>query len=126
MLPGVRPSICLASSPIARTCFLPRTSAMATTLGSANTIPRPLTYTSVLAVPRSMAMSADMKPSSRENIGNNLTPRGEKALGLAAPGADHKRVFRDHIAARFRPPNILPRCSVSKSQQGDAVHDTQD
>ena len=43
MLPGVRPSICLASSPTASTCFLPRTSAMATTEGSARTMPRPLT-----------------------------------------------------------------------------------
>ena len=43
MLPGVRPSICLASSPTASTCFLPRTSALATTLGSASTTPRPLT-----------------------------------------------------------------------------------
>ena len=43
MLPGVRPSIILASSPTASTCFLPRTSAMATTLGSASTMPRPLT-----------------------------------------------------------------------------------
>ena len=43
MYPGVRPSICLASSPTATTCFLPRTSAMATTEGSASTIPRPFT-----------------------------------------------------------------------------------
>ena len=43
MLPGVRPSIILASSPTARTCFLPLTSAMATTEGSFRTMPRPLT-----------------------------------------------------------------------------------
>ena len=43
MLPGVRPSISLASSPTARTCFFPRLSAMATTEGSLRTIPRPLT-----------------------------------------------------------------------------------
>ncbi len=43
MLPGVRPSIIFASSPTARTCFLPFTSAMATTDGSLSTMPRPLT-----------------------------------------------------------------------------------
>ena len=43
ILPGVRPNICLASSPTANTCFLPRTSAIATTEGSSSTIPRPLT-----------------------------------------------------------------------------------
>ena len=43
MLPGVRPSINFASSPTASTCFLPLTSAMATTDGSLSTMPRPLT-----------------------------------------------------------------------------------
>src|SRR5690606_39498425 len=47
MLPGVRPSICLASSPTARTCFLPRLVVIATTEGSLRTMPRPLTYTRV-------------------------------------------------------------------------------
>src|SRR6516165_1521539 len=37
MLPGVRPSISFASSPTARTCFLPRTLAIATTDGSLST-----------------------------------------------------------------------------------------
>ena len=43
MLPGVRPSISLASSPTASTCLRPRISAMATTLGSFSTMPRPFT-----------------------------------------------------------------------------------
>src|SRR6202047_5280014 len=38
MLPGVRPSISFASSPTARTCFLPRTLAIATTDGSFSTL----------------------------------------------------------------------------------------
>jgi len=41
MLPGVRPSISLASSPTARTWFLPLTLAIATTEGSLRTMPRP-------------------------------------------------------------------------------------
>ncbi len=58
MLPGVRPIIFLASAPTAR--MPPVLVLMATTDGSLRTIPRPLTYTSVLAVPRSTAMSRPM------------------------------------------------------------------
>ena len=43
MLPGVRPTICLASSPTARTCLRPRLMVIATTDGSSSTIPLPLT-----------------------------------------------------------------------------------
>ena len=43
MLPGVRPTICLASSPTARTCLRPRLWLIATTDGSLRTMPRPLT-----------------------------------------------------------------------------------
>ena len=58
MLPGVRPSIILASSPTAR--GTPRSRSMATTEGSWSTMPLPDTKISVLAVPRSI-------PISREN-----------------------------------------------------------
>lgn len=58
MLPGVRPIIFFASAPTAR--MPPVLVLMATTDGSFRTIPRPLTYTSVLAVPRSTAMSRPM------------------------------------------------------------------
>ena len=58
--PGVRPSIFLASEPTAST--LPVLADMATTEGSLHTMPLPLTYTSVLAVPRSMAMSFENQP----------------------------------------------------------------
>ena len=60
MVPGVRPSIRLASMPTAWTS--PVRESIATTLGSESTIPRPRTYTSVLAVPRSTAMSRPPKP----------------------------------------------------------------
>ena len=43
MLPGVRPSISLASSPTASTCLRPLYSMMATTDGSFRTMPLPLT-----------------------------------------------------------------------------------
>lgn len=58
MLPGVRPIIFFASAPTAR--MPPVLVLIATTDGSLSTIPRPLTYTSVLAVPRSTAMSRPM------------------------------------------------------------------
>src|SRR3954452_23124125 len=58
--PGVRPSIRLASMPTAWTS--PVRESIATLLGSGSTKPRPRTETSVLAVPRSTAMSRPPKP----------------------------------------------------------------
>src|SRR5437762_843017 len=68
MVPGVRPSMSLASSPIAtiRGRFDASAFASATTDGSVRTIPFPRTYTMTLAVPRSM-------PIWRENTRRTLT-----------------------------------------------------
>ena len=63
MLPGALPSICLASSPTACTSFV--LLFMATTEGSRKTIPCPLTFTSVLAVPRSIAKSLENKSQKK-------------------------------------------------------------
>ena len=52
---GVRPIIRWASAPTAWTS--PVRSSIATTDGSDSTMPRPRTWTTVFAVPRSMAMS---------------------------------------------------------------------
>ena len=60
MVPGVRPSIRLASRPTA--CTSPLRASIATTDGSDSTMPRPRTYTSVFAVPRSTAMSRPPRP----------------------------------------------------------------
>src|SRR5438105_7118545 len=57
MLPGVRPNISFASLPTASTS--PVTLLMATMEGSFTTSPLPRAYTSVLAVPRSMAKSLE-------------------------------------------------------------------
>src|SRR5271155_2997199 len=57
--PGVRPSISLASLPTASTS--PLFLLMATMDGSLTTIPLPLAYTSVLAVPRSIARSEEIR-----------------------------------------------------------------
>ena len=59
IVPGVRPSIRFASTPTAWTS--PVRWSIATTDGSERTMPRPRTYTSVLAVPRSTAMSRPPK-----------------------------------------------------------------
>ena len=63
IFPGVRPIICFASSPTASTS--PESFLIATTEGSRSTIPRPLTCTNVLAVPRSIPISC---PPKRPNI----------------------------------------------------------
>ena len=57
MLPGVLPTIRLASSPTAKTSLL--SASIATTDGSCTTTPRPFTKTSVLAVPKSIPMSRE-------------------------------------------------------------------
>jgi hypothetical protein len=56
----------LASSPTARTWLLPARTA--TTDGSRRTIPWSLTYTSVLAVPRSIPISFENNPKTPLNI----------------------------------------------------------
>src|SRR5881227_2125780 len=57
MLPGVRPSISLASLPTVSTS--PVFLLIATIEGSLTTMPLPLAYTRVLAVPRSIARSEE-------------------------------------------------------------------
>ena len=66
MLAGVRPTIRLASAPMASTRFV--LASIATTDGSLMTIPRSRTWTSVFAVPRSIPMSREKRPSRRSNM----------------------------------------------------------
>src|ERR1700687_1741796 len=67
-LPGVRPSMSFASRPTATTS--PLFLLMATIDGSLTTIPLPFEYTSVFAVPKSMARSDE----KRLNIDRRLYP----------------------------------------------------
>src|SRR3954468_10630363 len=78
MLPGVRPSMSLASLPTAST--RPLTLLIATIDGSLTTIPLPRAYTQVLAVPRSMARSLE----NRDNIERRLKTHDSlmRAAGL--------------------------------------------
>src|SRR6185295_9854688 len=79
ILPGVRPSISLASLPTASTSFV--ILLMATMEGSLTTIPRPFAYTSVLAVPRSMARSLENRLNNgRKFISCCHTPIFRKVL----------------------------------------------
>ena len=68
MLSGVRPSIFFASVPTA-TILGPRLRSVftATTEGSDRMTPLPRTYTRVLAVPRSMAISLEKNPVTASN-----------------------------------------------------------
>src|SRR5215218_6894079 len=68
---GVRPIIRSASAPTACTC--PSSVSIATTEGSATTMPWPPTYTSVFAVPRSIAMS--LTPRVGPNRRRDVAPR---------------------------------------------------
>src|SRR5438874_1604686 len=91
IVPGVRPSIRFASIPTAWTS--PERESTATTLGSDNTIPRPRTYTSVFAVPRSTAMS---RPPEDVQV-------------VALDRRDRRRPTPlDRIAAGPSPPLLVP------------------
>src|SRR6267378_1166173 len=87
MLPGVRPSMSLASLPTAST--RPFTLLIATMEGSLTTIPFPRAYTQVFAVPKSIARSLE----KRESIDRRLN---------RAPSADEScnRVYARHGALR--------------------------
>src|SRR3954465_8871722 len=79
---GVRPTIRFASAPTART-FLDFAS-IATTLGSLMTIPRSRTWTRVFAVPRSMPMSREKRPSRASSMAAELVLWlvAERAVGV--------------------------------------------
>ncbi|MNC30053.1 hypothetical protein D3C75_783250 [compost metagenome] len=63
ILPGVRPIIILAELPTATMALLFESVRWATTEGSRTTIPLPFTYTSVLAVPKSIPKSFVKPPN---------------------------------------------------------------
>src|SRR5436309_9357490 len=101
IVPGVRPSMRLASMPTAWTSAV--RASIATTDGSDSTIPRPRTYTSVFAVPRSTAMSRPPKPVSEEKRPMSAP---ESSYGfptfLTKPG-----LFRDRSRSTFEDMNSV-------------------
>src|SRR3954466_15645689 len=72
MLPGVRPSISFASLPTASTSLVFLFSA--TIEGSLTTIPFPRAYTSVFAVPRSIARSLENMLNSERRLWKREAP----------------------------------------------------
>ena len=74
---GVRPTIRLASAPIAS--MAPVRASFATTDGSLITIPRPRTWTSVFAVPRSTPTSRENSPRN-ESITNEVPSRAVRVV----------------------------------------------
>src|SRR5215204_1221833 len=70
MLPGVRPSMSLASFPTAST--RPVTLLIATIEGSLTTMPFPRAYTQVLAVPRSIARSLENSEKMERRLNDVL------------------------------------------------------
>src|SRR6266581_6953215 len=88
MLPGVRPSMSLASFPTAST--RPFTLLIATIEGSLTTIPLPRAYTQVLAVPRSMARSLENNESIERRLKGRL---------LQEPGDTRQWAKRQDVGA---------------------------
>ena len=89
MFAGVRPTIRLASAPIARTFFV--LASIATTLGSLITMPRSRTWTSVFAVPRSMPMSREKMLRSASNMVRAGCPSSGLLRGRVAAVAPSSR-----------------------------------
>src|SRR5207248_1013097 len=105
---GVRPIMRLASSPTAR--GRPSLVLTATTDGSFRTMPRPRTYTRVLAVPRSTAISlpsreekklSDMRkcPRPREVFEEDYCPRGE--WDNPTPWSPHPQPGKEQVEFPF-------------------------
>ncbi len=94
MFAGVRPTIRFASAPMARTRLV--LASMATTLGSLMTIPRSRTWTSVFAVPRSIPMSREKRPSRR----SSMVGEGPRRAVAGSSQAHHRARDRGRAAPR--------------------------
>src|SRR2546430_3543778 len=105
--------MCHASWPMASTSWVWLLRAI--TVGSLSTIPRPLAYTSVLAVPRSMARSLARPP---------LPTRGRSLRAAAAPtvpvgiGRQRIQLARELLHVRFhRPWLTVPQPEHERAEQ---------
>src|SRR6185503_2222703 len=99
MFPGVRPSMSLASFPTASTSLV--TLFIATIEGSFTTIPRPLAYTRVFAVPRSMARSLENRLKTRLRFMKVLRLLF-RHKGLDNNGKDTPNVQQNSFSATIR------------------------
>src|SRR5680860_82244 len=98
IFPGVRPTMRLASTPTANTvfdCF-----SIATTEGSLRTMPFPRTYTSVVAVPKSMAKSLENHPRISLNPGMS-PPCGKTVDSENADQSEARSALPTYIGTPF-------------------------
>ena len=139
MFAGVRPTIRLASAPIARTRLV--LASIATTDGSLITIPRSRTWTSVLAVPRSIPMSREKRPRRRSSMVRAGPSCGSVRSGGSAVAREsvrkaHRRIARSgsagtvqytraaadgagpSAAAQAGPPRPVPRRDATGGDAG--------
>src|SRR5262249_11656664 len=102
MLAGVRPSISLASLPTASTLPVRWLTAMID--GSHSTIPFPFAYTSVVAVPRSIARSLENRLNIDRGLQAIVAPTGSPPPS-AARKAPRLNDLRDpHCGRQYRVP----------------------
>src|SRR6478752_5650623 len=115
MYPGVRPIICHASWPIASTSFDRLLSAI--TVGSLRMIPWPREYTSVFAVPRSIARSLASAPTScsrrpvgveRLAAGGEVVDAGVEPLGVAVAQQHDGDADDDHAEGEREELHVSP------------------
>src|ERR1051326_389148 len=101
MLPGVRPSISLASLPTASTSFVVLLTAMIE--GSFTTMPLPLAYTSVLAVPRSIARSLENMLNSERRLfqRDGLWKPLDDIYEIFLVAANHDQFYRGSAKGRL-------------------------
>src|SRR6266404_1363191 len=115
MLPGVRPSMSLASFPTAST--RPFTLLMATIDGSLTTMPFPRAYTQVLAVPRSMARSLENNDSIERRLkgllqepANNRQLRVDKTWRKTVNSCEPLTMNCQLISPSYRQVRLQPEC----------------
>ena len=114
MFPGVRPSMSFASFPIASTSLV--TLLIATMEGSFTTTPLPFAYTSVFAVPRSMARSEE----KRLNNERSFISRGLAAQRRAA-SSFHQTNLPPAFIVRLLPRNRVDEDIIARTRGQDFV-----
>src|SRR3954468_18779661 len=128
IVPGVRPSIRLASMPTA--CTSEARASIAPPRCSENTIPPPRTYTSVFAVPRSTAMSRPPKPVRYEKKpiyrkGQTREARSGACTGTCGPLRRQKLnlagAFEQANELGHRKTDHIPEIAVDSLNQSGAA-----
>src|SRR5947209_10123036 len=110
--------MCHASWPMARTSWVWLLRAM--TVGSLRTIPRPLAYTSVFAVPKSMARSLARPPLLTRR--RSLRPAAVAPTVPVGIGRQRIQLARELLHVRFHRPR-LPLPLQQRETDTTRLHD---